>query len=110
MVEIPNLNYVDGLSKGDRSFTKKIISIVARELPVEIKTYQLELEKKDYSKTADTVHKLKHKIRILGLEKSYGIAEEYELNLRKGNLDLKSVFEETLETMLFFVRKKNQEL
>ncbi len=110
MAEIPNLNYIDGLSKGDEIFIKKILSIVARELPIEIETYQQHLKQNDYLRTADDVHKLKHKIRILGLEKSYLIAEEYELNLKKENLDLKSDFEEILETMLFFIEKKNKEI
>lgn len=110
MSEIPNVNYIDGLSKGDELFVKKILGIVVRELPVEIETYQKYLEEGNYSKTADAVHKLKHKVRILGMEEGYLLAEKYEQNLKSEDLGLKSDFEEILETMLFFVRKKNQEI
>ena len=50
------------------------------------------LKIKDYSRAAEKVHKLKHKISILGLEKSYEIAVEFEKNLRENNADLEGDF------------------
>jgi hypothetical protein len=43
------------------------------------------------------VHKLKHKISILGLEKSYYIAEEYENNLNDSLIILQIEFEAILK-------------
>jgi hypothetical protein len=45
---------------------------------------------------AQSVHKLKHKISILGLEKSY-LAEEYESNLKNNSTNLHSDFESILK-------------
>ena len=46
--------------------------------------------------TADNVHKLKHKISILGLDKSYEIASAFENDLLKGNKSLNQEFKSIL--------------
>jgi hypothetical protein len=48
---------------------------------------------------------LKHKISILGLEKSYQIAIDYENQLKEGNSVLKDAFEEILAEMMRFIDK-----
>jgi hypothetical protein len=40
------------------------------------------MENTNFLDAAQSVHKLKHKISILGLEKSYYIVEEYESDLK----------------------------
>ncbi|SDL47988.1 hypothetical protein [Kriegella aquimaris] len=110
MNETPNLDYITNISKGDILFVKKILGIVARELPTEIASYKLHLKEKEYQKSADGVHKLKHKIRIFGLEKSYLLAADHEQNLREENLSLEADFEQILETILLFTNQKNQEI
>ena len=42
---------------------------------------------------AESVHKLKHKISILGLNKSYYIAEKFEDNLKDNSTELQSDFD-----------------
>ena len=49
------------------------------------------------------MHKLKHKISILGLEKSYYIAEEFEENLKENSSHLQSDFESILKRMQDFL-------
>lgn len=105
MNETPNLNYIDTLSNGNVLFTKTLLDIIKKELSQEIETYQLHLKNRDLTKTAADVHKLSHKIRILGLEKSWQIAEDYREGLFKNNLKLKSNFESILTAMLLFIKK-----
>ena len=45
------------------------------------------------------MHKLKHKISILGLEKGYEVAVAYENNLLNGTTDLKDQFERILKNI-----------
>ena len=57
---------------------KKIISILKDEFAKEIIIYHTNIKTKNYLHAAENVHKLKHKISILGLEKSYQIAIRHE--------------------------------
>ncbi|MBC5836945.1 Hpt domain-containing protein [Flavobacterium muglaense] len=102
-MEQPNLNYINDLSGDNAEFKQKLIAILKRELPEEIDVYNKEYANVNYLLAAQSVHKLKHKISILGLEKSYYIAEEYENNLKENSTDLKAVFENILESMQEFV-------
>ena len=102
-MEEANLNYINELSGDNVEFREKIIAIIKEELPEEIKVYESYKASNNFSQMAQSVHKLKHKISILGLEKSYYIAEEYENNLKENSTDLKAVFENILESMQEFV-------
>ena len=48
------------------------------------------------------MHKLKHKISILGLEKSYYLAADFEDELKKGQTSLATDFEKVLQTIKDF--------
>ncbi|NLP59185.1 Hpt domain-containing protein [Lutibacter sp. B1] len=98
-MEKPNLTYIHNLSGGDKEFKKKIISIIKEEYPEEINEYYTNFNLKNYSIAATNVHKLKHKISILGLEESYEIAAEYENNLKEGNSILSDKFEIILQNI-----------
>lgn len=102
-MEQPNLNYINELSGDDAEFKQKMISIVKEELPLEIESYHSSIDSQNLVATAEMVHKLKHKISVLGLEKSYYIAEQFEDNLKQGLQDLKKEFEEILKIMQNFV-------
>ena len=88
-MEQPNLSYIDSLSGGDKDFKQKLIDIIKKEYPEEKDIYLTNIKKGNYKQAASNVHKLKHKISILGLEKSYDIAANYEANLLEDNTDLK---------------------
>lgn len=105
MEEIPNLSYVDKLANGDAVFAKKLLDIIKKELSTEIETYRSHLKNEDFTKIADIVHKLSHKISILGLEKGYKISKEYEVDLLEKNLSLRTDFERILDTMSLFIEK-----
>lgn len=97
-MEQPNLSYLTSLSGGDKEFEKKLIQIIKSEFPGEYKLYKQNIEHKNYLKASENVHKLKHKISILGLEKSYAIASEFEISLKEKEDDvLKGEFEKIMQ-------------
>lgn len=98
-MEQPNLNYIKQLSGGDKTFENKLISVIQLEFPEEKETYLKNIAAKKYKKTAENVHKLKHKISILGLESSHKIALQYEENLKENNDALRNDFESILNTI-----------
>jgi len=102
-MEQPNINYIDQLSGDNLEFKAKMIAILKRELPEEISIYQHQLLQNDLREAAQCVHKLKHKISILGLEKSYYIAEQFEEQLKNKNTVLQTDFEAILKVMQQFV-------
>ena len=65
----------------------------------------LKFKNKKYKLAADNVHKLKHKISILGLEKSYEIAIAFENNLIEGDTSLYKEFETILNTITNYLQK-----
>lgn len=105
-MEQPNLNYILKLSAKSETFKKKIIDIIKNELPVEADAYYMCLRFNKIKEASECVHKIKHKISIYGMENSFYIAQEYENNLREGNLVLQKEFEE----ILFIIRNFTNQL
>ncbi len=102
-MEQPNLSYIHSMSGGDQAFERKLIDIIKREFPTEKKIYFDHITSDDYIRSAAHVHKLKHKISILGLDKSYEIAVAFEHNLREGNTTLQVEFESILTVMTTYL-------
>lgn len=96
-MESPNLSYINSLSGGDDTFKKRLIDIIKSEFPKEKAVYFKNIESKNFKVAAENVHKLKHKISILGLEKSYAKAVNYENNLKANRLDGKADFKIVLQ-------------
>ncbi|TCP24310.1 hypothetical protein EV195_106115 [Tenacibaculum skagerrakense] len=105
MKEQPNINYIKQLSGGDVEFEEKMLSILQKELPVEVETYLNTLKINNLQQTAEIVHKIKHKISILGLEKSYQFTVQYEKELLEGNKSKHEDFLKILNTMSDFLTK-----
>jgi hypothetical protein len=102
-MEQPNLSYIHIMSGGDKAFEQKLIGIIKAEFPEEKKVYFDNIAAKNYKLTAENVHKLKHKISILGLEKSYDVAVNYENNLIDGSAEGRADFESILQIMTDFL-------
>ena len=96
-MEQPNLSYIKSMSGGDEGFEQKLIGIIKSEFPVEKETYVNAVAEQNHKATAEIVHKLKHKISILGLVKSYDVAVEYEHNLTEGSTEGQENFEAILK-------------
>ncbi len=105
-MEKPNLTYIKGLSGGDISFEKEIISILKKEFPKEILLFIKSYKNKSYKEAAENIHKLKHKISILSLEKDYKLATEIEEDIKNGETKLYTPFMGILETITAFLNKQ----
>jgi hypothetical protein len=104
-MEEPNQNYINNLSDGDEIFKQKLIAILKKEFPVEKQVYFDNYNNEKYNLAADNVHKLKHKISILGLEKSYELAVIYEENLLEGNTSREKEFKTVLKTITNYLER-----
>lgn len=103
-MEQPNLNYIQNMSGGDTSFEQKLIAIIKEEFPEEKEVYLNNLKNKNYKLAASNVHKLKHKISILGLEKSYDTAVAFENNLLEGDSTLQDEFKSILTVITNYLK------
>ena len=104
-MEKPNKSYIHSLSGGNKAFEQKLIDIIKGEFPEEKQVYFNNMVKKNYELAADNVHKLKHKISILGLERSYETAVAFENNLLEGSTKLKDEFESILTTITNYLQE-----
>jgi hypothetical protein len=102
-MENPNIEYIDELSRGDVAVKKLLIDVIKSEFPEEKKEYFESFNIKNFKKIEENVHKLKHKISILGLGDRYGLANTYEQNLREGSIDGFKEFEKTLAIITDFI-------
>ncbi len=105
MKDHPNLKYIASLSGGDQAFETEIIQVIKKELPEEIEAYHQALLNDNFKDAADCVHKLKHKISILGMENSYQTASKFEEELKSEKKKLESHFEDILDAMIAFIEK-----
>jgi HPt (histidine-containing phosphotransfer) domain-containing protein len=105
LMEKPDLSYIHGMSGGDKAFEQKLITIIKGEFPEEKKGYFENSAAKNYKLTAENVHKLKHKISILGLERGYEIAVAFENNLLEGNTALQDEFEAILTAITNYLQQ-----
>ncbi|PQJ31629.1 histidine kinase [Nonlabens arenilitoris] len=103
-MELPNRSYIDSLCRGDKVFEKRLLSVIKAEFPVEKDIYYKALAVKNIEEIAEAVHKLKHKISILGLEKGYALAAQYENDIRDDKFDLAQSFEEILDSMTEYLK------
>ena len=95
-MDTPNFKYIKELSDGDKEFEGKVISILKREFPEELNRFLQNHKRRDYKKSAEDVHKLKHKISILGLVNGYHIAVAFENELK---LESDSLYDSFMEVM-----------
>ena len=103
-MEQPNLSYIKKLSKGDLSFEKDILGIIKEELQGEIDNYYKCFKDNDLKKTKVFVHRIKHKMSILGLEKSYEIMNTFENSFNNSNLERQEYFESMLPIMIKYLK------
>ncbi|MDO6595997.1 Hpt domain-containing protein [Oceanihabitans sp. 2_MG-2023] len=104
-MEQPNQSYINSLSGGDQAFKQKLIDVIKKEFPEEKLVYFNNYNAKNYKLAAENVHKLKHKISILGLEKGYEVAVAYENSLLEGSTNHKEAFEAILNSITIYLEE-----
>lgn len=105
MAETPNLDYIKEIAGGNEEFEKKFLSIIQSEFPKEKEEYLKFLEDGELEESAKVVHKIKHKLGILGLNDGYKMAIKYEEDLKIGNIALKPDFDTVLQSVQDFILK-----
>lgn len=91
-MEVPNIKYIKEISDNDAAFEASILSVLKKEFPEEVSIFLKNYKSKNYIETANNIHKLKHKISILGLKKGYELATKFELEIKDGKTELYSDF------------------
>ncbi|WP_298418692.1 Hpt domain-containing protein [uncultured Kordia sp.] len=104
-LDTPNLSYIHMLSDGDKEFEASMIAILKRELPIEKAAFVESILDKNYKISAEHVHKIKHKISILGLVKSYEFAVSFEESLKEEDSSGYDMFMKILQNMENFLTK-----
>lgn len=104
MKETPNLDYVEQLAGEDLEFKKKFIEILKDEFPNEMALYYQHIQQNEPKAASLDVHKIKHKMNIIGLDESYAIATCYEKELRDGKTDMHSHFDVILNIMKNYIK------
>lgn len=99
----PNLEYIQSMSGGDKSFENSLIAIIKNEFETEKNEYYKNIAVKNLKHTVDNVHKLKHKVGILGLDYGYELTIAFELELLEGKTNLQEDFEGLIEVMTKFL-------
>lgn len=92
MTETPNLTYIDNLAEGDEAFRQKFIGILKEEFPTEKTEYLTAIEASLFREASEHVHKIKHKLNVLGIQNAYTLAVQHENELRNGEHSLKKEF------------------
>ncbi len=104
-MEKPNTSYIDQLSRDDIVFRDTFISLIKTELTVEIDSYKKAISNKEYLKASQLVHRLKHKVSILGLKNGYNLALSFENELKENTNSFasKEKFDKMLSKMVKFL-------
>lgn len=104
-MEKPDLSYLNSLSGGDKSFENKILEVIREEFPGELNEYTENVTNQKLTSAAENVHKIKHKISILGLKETYGLAVKHEHLLKASNTSLVKDFDAALNTLTDYINK-----
>jgi HPt (histidine-containing phosphotransfer) domain-containing protein len=102
---IPNLDYIDEIAENDIVFKNKLISIIKNEFPIEKDEFLKNITENNFLLASQNVHKLKHKINMLGLKKGSEIAIKFENELLKKNNNLKEEFIEVIKLIENYLNK-----
>ncbi len=105
MIEKPNLNYINEIANGNKKTKERLITIIKKEFPDEEKEFMINYKANRLIKAAENIHKIKHKINLLGLQESYEIAEKFEEELKKGIVKNFNNFTIILQTIRIYLKE-----
>ncbi len=104
--ESPNLAYVVELAgTSDFDFEQKFVAILKQEFSWDLGRYLFHINRGEPRAAAEMVHKLKYKIRVLGMPNASEFAERHEEKLHIGETGLDEDFKRILKTIDVFLKK-----
>jgi hypothetical protein len=105
MKEEPNFIYLNQLSAGEQAVKDRLLSVLKEEFATEYEDYKANISNSNLLFASEIVHKIRHKIGFLGMEKAYDLTSDYEKNLKNNSLALKEEFETVLGIINAFILK-----
>lgn len=104
-MQTPSLQYINDLADGDQSFVLEITTLLKEEFPKDVKLFYQRVKENDLFGIASSVHKIKYKFGLLGLEDDLLIASKFENEIKKGNKALLIQFESILLKIDRYLKK-----
>lgn len=104
MEEQPNINGINELAAGDESIKNRLVSVLKEEFPEEVSNYETFIKEKKWDLAAECVHKIRHKIAILGFEEGYYLSVKYEKELLQNSQLFQKDFEIILKKITKFIK------
>ena len=102
--ERPSLNYVENLVVArDAEFEKKFVTLLKSEFSWDLGKYLYHIKLDEPRAAAEIVHKLKYKISVLGMKKTFVFAEEHKERLHAGDASLDEDFKKILKRINVFL-------
>jgi hypothetical protein len=105
-MQIPNLDYINKLADGDESFVIEITTLLKKEFPKDMKLFHERVQKNNLLEIASSIHKIKYKFGLLGLEDDLRVASKFENEIKNGNKDLLVKFEAILLKIDRYLKKE----
>ena len=105
MKEEPNIDYIIKLVGYDNELKARLIDLLKNEFPEDVETYNKNINLGNHKLAAENVHKLNHKVALLGFEEAYAMAQQYEQQLKEGLTDNRTQFEIILLKIQIFLNK-----
>ena len=104
-MQTPSLQYINDLADRDQSFALEITTLLKEEFPKDVKLFYQRVEENDLFGIASSVHKIKYKFGLLGLEDDLLIASKFENEIKTGNKALLIQFESILLKIDRYLKK-----
>ncbi|MGK0412681.1 MAG: HPt (histidine-containing phosphotransfer) domain-containing protein [Polaribacter sp.] len=82
-----------------------MLDLIKIEFPQEVQLFNHNFKLENYVEASDNVHKIKHKIGLLGMQEGTVTATEFELALKNGNTKLHAVFLEVIDKIHVYLCK-----
>lgn len=95
-MEKPNLSVIKEIAGDDLDFQQNLLEIIKKEFPEEVEDFKKNMASKNYDEASNNVHKIKHKISLLGLVQSFELATNFEKQLKNSQTQLHHKFIEIL--------------
>jgi hypothetical protein len=104
-MELPNLTFIKEIAEDDIAFQNSILDIIKKEFPAEVESFNKNFAGKNYLEASKDVHKLKHKISLLGLKEGLVKASQFEKDFLENNIELHGDFVEILNKIDVYLYK-----
>jgi len=80
-----NMEYLQSLSNGDKSFERNMIKAFSKQVPAELEELRVAIEEKNYQKTGAIAHNMKSTVSYLGLHQLTPMLEQIEAESESKN-------------------------